>query len=100
MAPRGRWDSVSQSVVHKGKGKKVQHTEERAAEDFSTASLPGPSNQGNNDADVDPAYTHSLVQARATFLTNPHGHSLLAPNLPDVEENSSSTFNFVASTCC
>lgn len=50
-APRGRWDSVSQSVIHKSKGKKVQRAEEQT-QDVRVAS-PALSNQGSvNTADV------------------------------------------------
>jgi hypothetical protein len=58
-APRGRWDSVSQSVKHEGKGKKAQRTKKRA-QAVRTAS-PEPPDQGDRNAvDVSATNTRPL----------------------------------------
>jgi len=62
MAPRGRWDSVSQSVKHEGKNK-VRRTEE-GTRDVRIA-LPEPLDQGSTDTHVagtrSPALVHTIA---------------------------------------
>lgn len=57
-APRGRWDSMSQSVNHKHKGKKVQRTEERE----QNISITLPDHVEQSSVDIHTTDTHSLTR--------------------------------------
>ena len=61
-APRGRWDSVSQSVKHEGKGKKTRRAKKQA-QTIRTAS-PEPPGQGDLN----------VVDVNTAANTHPHPH--------------------------
>ena len=85
-APRGRWDSVSQSVVHKDKGKEAQHAEERAKGSGPAPS--GPLDKGSSN--IYTTDTHTLTGAPTTPLVGSHGH----PSY-ERDQHSTSMFDFV-----